>query len=287
MAAPSSVSAIEVGELTPPGRFADVGTHRLYYRCAGAGRPLVIIDSGLGGAAIEWTEVQSRLEARATVCTYDRAGYGWSDPGPSPRTTRRAVTELRALLQAAKLTPPYILVGHSLGGFNVRYFAAKYPTEVAGLVLIESSHPLQQMSRVTTASGAHDPFLGNSQAPDTITDRNFAVAHYLNTRRKAVFAQMDEMRNFERSARQVEAIGALPRIPLLVLTRDPRRGLKDLVAESHWQSYQLTLSKLSPLGEFQIAPNSNHEIHRQHPELAAAAILSIIHRRNLDVSLRH
>ena len=110
--------AFEVGDLTPPGTFADLGTHRLYYRCVGKGRPFVIIDSGIGGAAIEWTDVQARVASFATVCAYDRAGYGWSDPGPSPRTTKRAVAEMRAVLTAARLAPPYILVGHSFGGFN-------------------------------------------------------------------------------------------------------------------------------------------------------------------------
>jgi pimeloyl-ACP methyl ester carboxylesterase len=203
-AAGENVVAFELGDLTPPGTFADLGTHRLYYRCVGRGHPLVIIDSGIGGAAVEWTEIQARVASSATVCAYDRAGYGWSDPGPSPRTTKRAVAELRRVLKSANLAPPYILVGHSFGGFNVRYFAAKHPQEVSGMVLIESSYPAEHLSHESMPGIARNPFPVAEQRVDA-SDHHFSVAHYLNTRRKAVFAQMDEIRNFERSAKQVEA----------------------------------------------------------------------------------
>ncbi|MGR9092718.1 MAG: alpha/beta fold hydrolase, partial [Gammaproteobacteria bacterium] len=87
--------------VVPPGNFVSLETHRLYYRCAGRGTPVLVIDNGIGGAAIEWTPVQDALARTTRVCTYDRAGYGWSDTGPGPRTTERSVEELRALLRLA------------------------------------------------------------------------------------------------------------------------------------------------------------------------------------------
>jgi len=77
--------------LVPPGNFVNLETHRLYYRCTGAGSPVVVIDNGIGGAAIEWTTIQDAVAKTTRVCTYDRAGYGWSDTGPGPRTTARSV----------------------------------------------------------------------------------------------------------------------------------------------------------------------------------------------------
>ena len=138
--------------VVPPGKFVSLETHRLYYRCAGHGTPVLVIDSGIGGAAVEWTPVQDALARTTRVCTYDRAGYGWSDTGPGPRTTERAVAELRALLRLAGEDGPYVFVGHSFGGFNSRYMAARYPREVAGIVLLESSHPEQML---TFAGQAH------------------------------------------------------------------------------------------------------------------------------------
>jgi pimeloyl-ACP methyl ester carboxylesterase len=101
---------------------------------------MVVLDSGLGVPALGWILVQSEVARFARVCSYDRAGYGWSDPGPEPRTSSEIAKELKALLDAAGERPPYVIVGHSFGGFNIRVFTSLYPGEVAGLVLVEGSH---------------------------------------------------------------------------------------------------------------------------------------------------
>jgi pimeloyl-ACP methyl ester carboxylesterase len=123
----------------PPGRLVDVGGHRLHLHCLGASAPTVVIDAGAGNWSIHWWRVQEVLAAEERTCTYDRGGLGWSEPGPRPRTSDRLARELHRLLQR-EAPGPYVLVGHSLGGFNARVYAAAYPGEVAGVVLVESAH---------------------------------------------------------------------------------------------------------------------------------------------------
>jgi pimeloyl-ACP methyl ester carboxylesterase len=122
------------------GKSVDVGGYKLNLNCTGQGSPTVILDSGLGGLALSWQGVQGEVEKFTRVCTYDRGGYGWSDPGPMPRTSAQIVKELHTLLQNSGEKPPYILVGHSSGGFNVRVYNGQYPDDVVGMVLVDASH---------------------------------------------------------------------------------------------------------------------------------------------------
>jgi pimeloyl-ACP methyl ester carboxylesterase len=124
----------------PPGTMVDVGGFRMHLVCEGEGGPAVIFDSGHADVWLTWFKVQPGLAKVTRVCTYDRAGIGYSDPGPRPRSRRRMVEELRTLLARASIAPPYVLVGHSFGGLNVRLYAALHPREVAGLVLVDSAH---------------------------------------------------------------------------------------------------------------------------------------------------
>jgi pimeloyl-ACP methyl ester carboxylesterase len=121
----------------PVGRLIDLGGHRLHMNCTGRGRPTVVIETGLGDFSFDWILVQRRLESTLRVCTCDRAGYAWSDPGPQPRTFDQLNLELHDALARAGERGPFVLVGHSFGGGPVRSFALRYPTEVAGLVLVE------------------------------------------------------------------------------------------------------------------------------------------------------
>ena len=120
------------------GQLIDVGGHRLYLDCEGAGSPAIVMDAGLGGSSLDWLLVQPELARSTTVCTYDRAGMGLSDPGPKPRSPGRNADELHRLLEAGGVEGPYVLVGHSLAGKNLRMFAAAHPEEVAGLVLVDA-----------------------------------------------------------------------------------------------------------------------------------------------------
>jgi pimeloyl-ACP methyl ester carboxylesterase len=127
--------------LPAPGRLIDVGGFRLHLNCSGQGSPSVILDAALGGSSVSWTLVQPHLARVTRVCSYDRAGFGWSDAGPMPRTAGRMVDELRLLLARGGVPPPFVLVGHSFGGVVMRVFASRYRSEIAGLVLVDPAHP--------------------------------------------------------------------------------------------------------------------------------------------------
>jgi pimeloyl-ACP methyl ester carboxylesterase len=124
----------------PPGRLIDVGGHRLHIHCAGRGVP-VVLESALGASSLTWRQVQASVSAFARACAYDRAGFGWSDAGPLPRTAGQIVSELRALLSGAGVEKPCVLVGHSFGGLTARLYAQRYPEEVSGLVLLDPASP--------------------------------------------------------------------------------------------------------------------------------------------------
>lgn len=118
-----------------------VGTHRLHIRCDGDGGPAVIFDAALGGSSLSWSLVQPGVARLTRTCSYDRAGFGWSDAGPLPRTAGRIADELHQLLRAAAIPAPYVLVGHSYGGLVMRLYASRRGNDVAGLVLIEPAIP--------------------------------------------------------------------------------------------------------------------------------------------------
>src|SRR6188472_3223117 len=123
-----------------PGQLVDIGGYRLHLWCTGSGTPAVILDNGLGGSSAGWGFVQPDVARFTRVCSYDRAGMGYSDPGPSPRTARRIASELNELLARSGMPGPVVLVGESIAGFTVRVFASDHPERAAGLVLVDASH---------------------------------------------------------------------------------------------------------------------------------------------------
>ena len=126
--------------IAPPGILVDVGGFRLHLLDTGIGLPTVVLDAALGASSVSWSLVQPAIAKVTRVCSYDRAGFGWSEAGPMPRTARRIAVELRTLLERANVPPPYLLVGHSFGGLVMRVFAHDYRKEVAGLVLVDPAH---------------------------------------------------------------------------------------------------------------------------------------------------
>lgn len=127
----------------PPGKIVDIGGYKLHLHCIGKrkeGKPTVILDAALGGFSLDWMPVQTKVAQFAHVCSYDRAGYGWSEESPKPRISKYIVEELHQLLDKAKETGPFILVGSSFGGVNTRLFACQFPEQTAGVVLVDASH---------------------------------------------------------------------------------------------------------------------------------------------------
>ena len=128
----------------PPGQLVDVGRYKIHLQTMGEGSPTVILDAGCGCDSLHWSLVQPEVAKFAKVVAIDRAGNGWSDESPLERTSENIVHEMHTALHKAGIKGPYILVGHSFGGLNARLFASKYPNEVAGVVLVDSSHEDQE-----------------------------------------------------------------------------------------------------------------------------------------------
>ena len=126
----------------PPGQMVDVGGYRMHIHCQGdpAAGPTVVLDGGQGEPGLTWASVQPEVAGFARVCAYDRAGLGWSEASPKARTGSNIVEELHTLLTRAGVEPPYVLVGHSVGGLYARLYDQKYPGEVVGMVQVDAAH---------------------------------------------------------------------------------------------------------------------------------------------------
>src|SRR5215204_6122879 len=141
----------------PPGEMVDVGGHGLHINCVGQGSPTVLLEAGSGGFSAQWVRVQRQVSDTTRVCAYDRAGMGWSEMGPDPRDARQITSELHTLLGKAGIEGPYVLVGHSFGGMYMQTYAARYPDEVAGVALVDSSTDPDQFSQRPEGRDRNEP----------------------------------------------------------------------------------------------------------------------------------
>jgi len=294
------------------GRSVELGAEfpnvSLNMECSGQGSPTVVLDTGLGVPAVGWKFVQPEVTKFARVCSYDRAGYGWSTPGPMPRTSGEIVKELHALLTASGEKGPYVLVAHSFGGFNVRVYTKEYPAEVAGLVLVDTSHEDQE-SRMT---GSLKTFMKNQTAqvefqkkvakaliffgiarlttgeegPANLPKSFLQEVKYLQLQPKFVDATVSELQNFSASADEVRAAGNLRERPLVVLTAGKEEDAKDLPKgldkkdldefRKIWMNdLQVQEAHLSTRGKQVIVPDSTHMIPFERPEKVIAAIREV------------
>ena len=267
--------------LMPPGKYVLFENHRLYYYCLGENSPTVIVDRGLGDTSANWLEIQAELANEMRVCVYDRAGYGMSDPGPGPRSSRQIVEEIYRMTRMIPIPGPYIIVGQSFGGFTAQLFARLYPQETAGLVLVESSHPrqtelLEDLDKLS--SGQKKMVAGRQTYEFEESDPWKKQWLILNSKRKAVFAQMEELKYFRQSETEVLEAGEMPNIPLAVLTRDQRllptmknrRSMEDV-----WRSLQEDLANSSSRGWQEIVSGSSHNIHLDNPKAVIRAIRKV------------
>jgi pimeloyl-ACP methyl ester carboxylesterase len=135
----------------PPGQLIDVGGHRLHLYCTGSGSPTVVLEPGGGASSSDFAWIAPAVARDTRVCVYDRAGRGWSDPADGPQDGAHIAADLHTLLERAQVPGPYVLAGHSFGGLYVLTFAARYPNEVAGMVLVDSTAPASA-AKLKTAS---------------------------------------------------------------------------------------------------------------------------------------
>jgi len=263
----------------PPGQMVDVGGYRLHINCTGSGSPTVIIEAGYGDWSASWTEVQAEVASTTQVCTYDRAGMGYSEAGPLPRNAEQFAKELHTLLNEANVPPPYVLVGHSMGGLPVRVYAHNYPTEVAGVVLIESMVPAQStqpLTEITPSTSRNSPIpalVARIGIIRLLTGVNDAQSAFSVTPR-SVQAVVDEGAGMPESFVQADTVKNLDDLPLIVLSR----GLDQ---ELDWQAWQTELLELSSQSEQLIADQSGHNVQLDQPEAAVAAIVRMVEQIRL------
>ncbi len=281
-----------------PGELINIGTHRLHINCVGEGTPSVIIDSGIGGFSLEWFKIQNNLSNDVRVCSYDRAGYGWSDLGPKPRTTARIVKELKTLLVEARIPGPYLLVGHSFGGYNVRYFASEYPELTAGLVLIDSSHPQQfnteEFKRVEPAPPVikHKKSIRVRLIRPIISDNypreKKKMALRLMSSLKSISTLMNEMDHMEISAQQLAARNHQQphEFPVIIITRGKRVWPDNEVGnrrEQQWTRLQNDMENISIHSDHFLAYKSGHIVHLDQPELVSKNILLALNKSRTQI----
>jgi len=274
------------------GRLVDVGGYKMHIDCTGEGAPTVILDAGLGDTFLSWRKVQPEIAKFTRVCSYDRAGLGYSDSGLEPRTSKVIAGELHDLLKAAAVPPPYILVGHSMGGYDVRLFASLYRNEVVGMVLVDASHPDQEnrfprelkdmegsWRREAEFLAYTMPFgiprlLGfcEDQPVERAAECNFHSA------REA----LAEMKSFPQSAAETAATGTLGNMPLAVLSHDPDKPSSELPADlakptnDAWEKMQQELSHLSTRGTQTVAKGSAHYIQLDRPEIVIEHVHEVV-----------
>ncbi len=268
----------------PPGQLVDVGGYRLHINCTGTGSPTVVIESGWGDMSPSWGWVQPEVAKSTRVCTYDRAGMGWSEPSPQPRTARQFALELHTLLANVNEPGPYVLVGHSLGGYTIQVYAHDYPAEVSGLVLIDAQD--LPASDGTTPTPAPKP--GGTSLPSLMARIGLArlLAGPLGSikdlppKEKQAFRALsatprfaqtflDESRGMPEGGAQARAVTSLGALPIIVLSRGQDQNVKHTAA-------QASLLQLSTNSQQLFADQSGHSIMIDQPEAAIEAILQMV-----------
>lgn len=268
-----------------PGKLVAVDGVQLHLYCQGGrrGGPSVVLDAGLGGMALEWEAVQAALSSDMRVCSYDRAGMGWSDPSTAPRTVSRMVEELRGLLKTGGVEAPYLLVGHSFGGYIAQLFAQRYRDDTAGIVLVDSSHPEQVERFLAPPIGLNTvprrrpgvQFMSAPPAPPTLPAHLRPAVESLLAEYKSMRTVHEELMNFRVSAHQVRDAHVRLKVPVVVVSRGRQewsRGSKAVLKEGLWRALQQELSRLSPHSAHLLALESGHHIHLEQPQLIADAV---------------
>ena len=281
------------------GRLVDAGGLRLQLFCVGEGSPTEVLESGLGDILEQWRRVQPAVSSFARVCSYDRAGYGKSDSGPFPRTSHQIAGELRMLLRRAGEQPPYILVGHSAGGYHVRVFHGLYPSEVVAMLLVDATQEEQYrlLPPAWKALGAAMVERYRRQARWAPLDVELGIKRlllsmqasqvpYLLLQSKYFSARASELETIQVSAGQARDAGSLGAKPLIVLTggknADEMRsaGLRQRDIEEYrriWvNDLQPRLASLSTRSKWIVLGDSGHDVPADRPDAIIEAIRELV-----------
>ena len=285
----------------PPGRLVDIGGRKLHLNCSGSGSPTVVFEAGGDAYAIDWALVQPRIALQTRVCSYDRAGLGWSDPGPADETVEQTSADLHALLLTAKEKGPYILVGASVGGAFVRAYQRAFPKEVAALVFtnssnhigisvkgkagliwdlteaeIRSGYPLPASAKGSEPTYEGEPF--NRLPPDLQQDRLWLdQTHWerFNPATTGPEATLSWHREFVKEFEEAKngTSPVLGRLPVIVVSSSPVLGKSDCLSHS---TAAACLDFLSSNTVHITATGSGHEIHLYQPETVVQALLQAV-----------
>lgn len=272
-----------------PGKMYLVHGYRMHMDCMGSGSPTLILDAGLGNDSLIWGGVQPVLAKNTRVCAYDRAGWGLSHTVPGPQDANDIADELHGLLDAAGIDGSVVLMGHSIAGMYIRAFASRYPAQVAGLIFVDASTPLQDEDQVIGAKMPHGSppwmrlfmvkavmalgvprWLGAcsrhlrefSPEAQRLQDADFCDPH--------VDAGIGEMLHFHQSGEETVHDGPYGDLPVLVLSSDPAKALADHrspVEVEAWERMQENLKHLSTHSRRIIARGSPHYIQLERPDL--------------------
>ncbi len=287
----------------PPGRLVEVDQHKVHLYCTGSGAPTVILEAAANSSSLDWCLVQPEIAKFTRVCSYDRAGFGWSELGPPPRTAQRAAEDLHSVLSAAGESGPYILVGASYGAHISRLFAHQYPAEVAGLVLADarperlfSIPAIRQQSQSSLGISKVVAFLGEfgllrpfiAWAPDKLMPAaalpyyqaqpgSFAIVF------QAKFTQaMDaEAQAIDASDAEVAEVGSLGDLPLIVI-RHGKPMFSSLppaerdAMEQQWTVFQEEIARQSTAGKVIVAENSGHLMQLEQPQVIVEAVKQVL-----------
>lgn len=288
----------------PPGHLYEVNGHAMHLYCTGEGSPVVILESGRGDDFTVWGKVQPALSRVTRTCSYDRAGFGWSDAQPGARDGLHIADQLHALLIKAGITTPVVLLGHSAGGLYARIYSSKFPQAVAGLVLVEASTPKPLpsppfASQMDEHSNAEFMFVKASVALgvarlmgqcDAIPKGLEAYAGWIKGS-ACDYPQLDEYvreyRATDDSHHQAGKTGPFGDLPILVLSQDPKWAIPDFLAKRvtpkdwRWASAahdreQAAFLQLSSNSRRAIATGSGHYIQYERPDVLIKETTALI-----------
>ncbi len=274
----SRCRARDLSEFPPPGRLVDIGGYRLHLQCAGEGSPTVILDAGLVGSTLDWHSVFPEAARFTRVCAYDRGGYGWSDRSTRPRTLDGITADLHTLLERAVERPPYILVGHSLGGLNMWDFASRYPRETAGLVLVDSVLPQESISfpwreRIRLLFLRWTLPFGFPRWRGWCGDGANAAVVCRPLYQQSNYEQWEAMPAYMEEARK---LGTVTNTPVVLIVRDPNRSGGDAEGEARMHKWREMLGHISSNSRMVTAEGSGHDIPEQRPDVIVEAIREML-----------
>jgi pimeloyl-ACP methyl ester carboxylesterase len=266
------------------GRLIDVGGHRLYIECTGSGGPAVILQAGLGASSASWSAIAPTVAATTTVCAYDRAGHGRSDEAAGPQDGIALATDLHTLLERAGVPGPYVLVGHSSGGPYVRVFAARFPDEVAGMVLLDAQ-PADAFTALPQYPGVYSMFETVSTLSPSLA-RIGLLAPLLGlpadqSTAAIVRGARDEVRALRAALQQSAALTSLGDRPLIVVTAVAG-------ADPGWVAAQNALPRLSTASSHRVMADATHNslISGVDAAASARAILDVLDAIRTGTALR-